>query len=436
MKGRWVMRGGVLGLFLCPFFVLAAQQPMGRTYYVAPGGNDSASGSKNAPWQTLQRAAKSVRPGDSVLVRPGNYAGFALGWDGPQNGALNHRITFKAEAGAVIDRRNPRSPDGINLESCSYVTIEGFTIKNTARNINRAGIRSGGKSEGVIIRNNTVDGCGTWGIFTSFTTNAVIENNTTSNSMKEHGIYVSNSANHPIIRSNRSFGNRMCGIHCNGDQTQGGTGLIKSALIEKNVIYDNGRKGGSAINLDGAQQSFIQNNLLYDNHSNGISLYKFDGADGSKHNRVINNTIIQAKDARWCINIKGGSTDNTLYNNILYHLGSRGAINITGNSLEGLTSDYNAIVNRFSPDDGDTFIKLDRWQSVTGQDRHSFVSTPDSLFVNWSSKNFHLKFGSPAIGAGTSRFSPSSDLDGMPRPMGKGIDLGAFQFAARSAKTR
>ena len=63
--------------------------------------------------------------------------------------------------------------------------------------------------------------------------------------------------------------------------SQGGSGITRGALIEDNVIYDNGFSGGAAINLDGVQQSRIQNNLLYGNHATGIALFRQDGAAGS-----------------------------------------------------------------------------------------------------------------------------------------------------------
>src|SRR5262249_35826810 len=144
-------------------------------------------------------------------------------------------------------------------------------------------------------------------------------NNVTSNTAKQHGIYVANASVGPVVRGNVSYGNLNGGIQLNGDLSQGGTGLILNALIEDNVVHDNGVSGGSAINLAGVQNSVIRNNLLYNNHSSGISLFQQDGAAGSINNLVVNNTVLEASDSRWCVNIKNSSTGNTVLNNVLYN---------------------------------------------------------------------------------------------------------------------
>src|SRR5687767_3809373 len=81
-------------------------------YHVATDGNDSGPGTEEDPWRTLQRAANVVQAGDDVLVRPGNYVGFDL----RRSGSDVNPIRFLAEWGTVIDTRNARTPDGINLE--------------------------------------------------------------------------------------------------------------------------------------------------------------------------------------------------------------------------------------------------------------------------------------------------------------------------------
>ncbi|HEY7533079.1 MAG TPA: right-handed parallel beta-helix repeat-containing protein, partial [Nitrospiraceae bacterium] len=314
-----------------------------RTFFVAPTGDDSADGSSGRPWLTLQRAAQNVRPGDLVIARPGRYAGFVLGWDSPQNGTLSNPITFQGEPGAIIESRNARTPDGINLEGASYIVIEGWSIVNGGT-ITRAGIRSV-TNVGVIIRNNQIDNTGRWGILTGFSDNVLIENNVTSRSQIEHGIYVSNSCVNPIVRNNQVWGNAANGIHMNGDLSQGGNGLIVNALVEKNVIFDNGRQGGSGINADGVQNSRFLNNVLYNNHASGISLYRIDGADGSRNNLVAHNTIVMASDARWALNIQNGSSGTTVVNNILYNQhATRGSIDISSDSLAGMVSNNNVVM--------------------------------------------------------------------------------------------
>jgi len=95
---------------------------------------------------------------------------------------------------------------------------------------------------------------GTWGIFTGFSYNILIENNNCSNSQDEHGIYHSNSGDYPIIRGNTCHHNNGCGIHMNGDISMGDDGIISYALVEGNTIYENGFDGGSGINGDGVSK--------------------------------------------------------------------------------------------------------------------------------------------------------------------------------------
>jgi hypothetical protein len=198
-------------------------------------------------------------------------------------------------------------------------------------------------------------------------------------------------------------------------------------------VYDNGATGGSAINCDGIQNSRIQNNVLFNAHASGISLYMGDAAEASKNDTVVNNTIIMASDGRWAININSGSTGCVLYNNILYNNHSfRGSITIDQTSLAGFTSDYNAVMDRLSPDGDNTTLTLAAWRTQTGEDLHSIVATPLQLFVNTAMNDYHLKTGAPAIDKGTSADAPSKDIEGNLRPQGNAVDIGAYEYMAPS----
>src|SRR5215208_6831094 len=69
----------------------------------------------------------------------------------------------------------------------------------------------------VTVRGNRVDDNGRWGIFAEFCDDLVVEGNEASRSRDEHGIYLSNSGDRAVVRGNRAWGNRRCGIQLNAD---------------------------------------------------------------------------------------------------------------------------------------------------------------------------------------------------------------------------
>jgi hypothetical protein len=433
MESRIVGKCALIALAL---IAIATGTALAAQYYVSTSGNNSAAGTASAPWRTLQYAADRVGPGDRVTVRPGDYTGFHL----DTSGTAVAPIEFFAEPGVLVNQPNPvRTDHGINLENASYVTIDGFAVTG----MNRAGVRSVGVNGStfashVTIRNVHSYNNQYWGILTGFVNDLVIENNETSGSRVEHGIYVSNSGDRPIIRNNLTWGNDKNGIHVNGDAELGGDGIISNALISGNVIYDNGSGrqsgvgGGSGINMDGVQNSRIENNLIYNQHASGISLYRIDGGGGSTGNVVVNNTIHVASDGRWALNIRDGSTNNTALNNILINDHSfRGAISVWPDSRSGFVSDYNAVISRFTINDGSSVLSLDQWRALAGNesnDDHSFVATAAQLFQNAATGDYRLRENSPARNTGTSNLAPAFDLEGKPRPIGALVDIGAFEF--------
>jgi len=418
-------------------WVLLASSAAATEYFVAPNGANTNSGtSETLAWKTLQHAASQVAAGDVVTVLPGTYAGFHL----TKDGTANARITFRAVDSAlapnpavIVDANNGTTIDRINLEGASYVTIEGFTVIGTGDPAtNRSCIRSV-LAQFVTVRRNRCDLGGRWGIFTGFVDDLLIEDNETSRSADEHGIYVSNSGDRPVIRRNVSWGNHSNGIHMNGDLSQGGDGVISDAVVERNVIYENGNgnpifgaPGGSGINCDGVRDSVFRNNLLYANHKSGISLYRIDGGDGSRNNLVVHNTVWNASDARWCLNIQDGSTGNHVRNNIFFNdHPTRGAIDISGSSLPGFVSNHNVVKDKFGIDGA--FVTFAQWKAQTAQDASSTVSTPAATFKNAATFDLDLSANSPARDTGTATEAASEDVLGKPRPYGLGFDRGAYE---------
>jgi parallel beta-helix repeat protein len=413
-------------------------------YIVSPTGNDSAAGTAVAPWKTLQHASDLAKPGDVISVRAGTYAGFIMGWNSPQGGTANAPITFQADPGTLINVRNSKTPDAIDLESCNYVTVSGFTIIPDASQSNwRTALRAAGGGIGVNFSNNTIqlrqiDQCG---VMTSFTTDLLVQNNTVSGGY-DTGIYVANSAVRPTVRGNTVTNCLGNGLLLNGDVSQGGNGLIPGALVENNIITNVGMGGslakygaGSAINLGGVQNSVIRNNIIANAHAKGLTVAQLQSSQGSTNNLIANNTIMVAADGQSALRLADASTGNTIINNVLYSArtnGTDGTLIASAASLTGMKMDYNAVAPRFSADEGSSTLTLSQWQSKYAFDTHSFLLDLTKSFVKASGLDFHLPSTSTLINTGTSQNAPSTDLEKKPRPSGNGVDIGAYEFQAGS----
>ncbi len=405
---RWTLLGALA--------LLVSTTASAATWHVATTGDDAAAGTSTAPWLTIQHASDRVGAGDTVVIHAGSYRGFRVG----ASGTAAQPIVFSGDGHVTIDGAQTTDRDAVHIEGASFIVIEGLEVIGAAR----AGI-SALECDHIVVRNNTVDRNGRWGVFSSFCDDLTVENNKVSRSASEHGIYASNSADRPVIRGNRIFGNGMCGIHLNGDINFGGDGVISGAVIENNVITDNGRLGGSAINGDGITGAAIRNNVLDGNHASGISLYREDGGAPSTGNQVINNTVRMASDARWAVNLQNSSSGNLLRNNILLHPNAaRGAVDACGDCLSGMISDHNAVVGRFSV--GGAIVDLAGWRTRSGGDGHSFTASDAELFAGGS--ELSLRAGSPAIDTGTGTGSPATDAHGTARPQGASVDIGAYEY--------
>ncbi|MCA9987574.1 MAG: right-handed parallel beta-helix repeat-containing protein [Anaerolineales bacterium] len=440
-----------LALFvLFPLIVLACQRtpltattaqaaPTSTIYHVATNGNDASNGAANTPWRTIQHAVDSINPGDTIWVHNGTYVGARI----EQSGSDTQWLTLMAAPGEnpVLDGPGPNNRHNSTLEletwegslTVSYWVIEGLEVTGASGwGIDMRGTETA-HSHHLTIRGNRVHDNG-WpttstGIFSGFVDHVIVEDNESYNN-GEHGVYLSNSGDFPIVRRNRVHDNAAGGIQFNGDLSAGGDGIISDGLIEANIIYENGAiSGGAAINLDGARAITVRNNILYENHAGGIAIFQINGGICSQEIAVLNNTFLMAADGRWAVNVAGtGCINNKVFNNILYNQHSwRGSIVVAAPNITGFESDYNVIMDRFSIDDGDTRISLSEWQGL-GYDTHSFIATPAQLFLNAAAADFHLLPTSPALNQGLTLPAVTDDFEGQPRPFGPAYDIGADEY--------
>jgi parallel beta-helix repeat protein len=410
----------IFGLAVLLGVIAASSQARATDYFVSPQGDDQAAGSSVAPWKTIQNAAVKIAAGDTVTVLDGTYAGFRCS---DKSGTQNARIIFKSQnkGGAKITSAGvgADAQDWVQLSSCSYVTVDGFEVSGAPR----SGIailgnnNDGSDARDVIIQNNhshhnggpTAAGRHD-GIFSGFALNLTIEDNEVHDN-SEHGIYVSNAADNPIIRRNLAHDVGVNCVQINADLSTGGDGLISNWIIDSNVVHGCGSAG---FNLDGVIQGLFVNNLAYDCVKGGITLFQGDGAEASHDNLVVNNTIFNPNGTRAALQVADGANNNVVFNNILY----AGAIGLEIQTVTGLVHDYNFI------------------SSYTGGTAAAHESAPDpaTLFADVMARKLALSAASLALDSGIvslgQKQAPATDIEGKPRPQGMGYDRGCYEMGS------
>src|SRR5439155_1243243 len=155
--------------------------------------------------------------GDTVFVADGQYKGFDV--DNIVGNAANP-ITIQAQGtGAQVNVTTDRGDNRDTIfvtNGSTYVVIDGLHSFNANRSAMRIDQCSHITARNCVFGNNA-----TWGIFTDFADDLLLENNECYGSVTQHGIYVSNSCTNPTVRGNRLHDNYANGLHMNGDISQG-----------------------------------------------------------------------------------------------------------------------------------------------------------------------------------------------------------------------
>jgi len=404
----------------------------GTYYWVATSGSDSTgTGAWNSPWATLQHAADTVPGNSTILVEPGTYVGVQISW----SGSSSSPDTFMSDTVRTAAINQPAAGNNHNsvfeIENypnpISYWTVDGFVIDGANKSCNYGiDIRI---SDHMTVRNLEIHDCGATGLYMSFASYALLENNVSHNN-GEHGSYQANQGTYNTYRKNVCYSNSGCGFHNNGDVSMGGTGKVDNSLYEKNVSHDN---NGAGYNMDGVEVSTFKNNLSYNDHNKAMALFQGDAAINSRNDNVYNNTLIGPADSYYCVVIQAGTDNpvgNKLKNNVLYHYSTaadRGSICITTTGFTNFESDYNVVMSYFGINDNESQDTLTQWRA-RGYDTHSIQAADTALFVSPGTSDWHLKNGSPAANVGTTLSAVTDDLDGNSRPQGTGYDIGCYEY--------
>jgi hypothetical protein len=207
--------------------------------------------------------------------------------------------------------------------------------------------------------------------------------------------------------------------------------------LERNIIRDNrvamldsAAYGGAlfafAEGLGATVSATLVNNIIHDN----ASAHSGGGVDAAAADfgavvlDLINNTISEntASGGGGGLSVhsqNGGSIEAVLINNIIWANTAPVGRDVVIGQSSGST-----VVDASFNDIGDLLP-----ESGTYNDRGGNV-TVDPLFVNPSGGDFHLRFDSPVIDAGTPEGAPDHDFEGDLRPQYQGYDMGADQTVA------
>lgn len=295
---------------------------LAKTYYVSPDGSDTNPGTQAQPWQTIQKAVKTVVAGDTVLVRGGEYSTVYGGWSFQSSGTQSQPITISNYSGEQIiikisqEDKNygafgcwyaPTDPEAWQTPKADFIRIIGSDV---LPHVLSNGITS---TKGIVIQGVLghaagveAAGCDNWevagidfvdvpyGIFTK---------------KRNFMTTQDNSADHWYVHGNRVYGY----FSESGMQFNGNYNLIENNEIYKVTDINNTPYGCQLLNLLG-NNNIVRGNILSRKGSAvqclGI-LLEWDLADG---NTVEQNLIFDVTAGM----VFQGGDNNVIRNNIIY----------------------------------------------------------------------------------------------------------------------
>ena len=438
-------------------------------YYVAKNGNDNNPGTETSPFLTIQKAANVAVAGCTIYVKAGTYNEKVTI---QKSGSEEKWITFSAAPGTIIDGANISNPidwDGlIVIKNSKFIKVSGFKVQNSTKS-------------GIVVIGSANGGM-KWSHIT-------LENNHTYKT-NSSGIQAYGGGDNLIVDGNDIERAANGGADYWSQECLSVAYDIDIVEVMNNTVHDgtmNGyRGGGEGIDLkDGISNALVHHNHVFNIVSVGIYI---DAYARHNYNIQVYNNIVHDINRNWGQGLTagcehGGILENiSFYNNIVYHCNYNGFyselaynsstirnINVVNNVFfnNGVTSQYLLaggiyikpiyggmsnirVANNIVSDNYSFQIAIGNWNTIPGLVVENNLIYPfrnntngqcvetkginyieaSPLFVDASNADFHLKSGSPAINSGSSIDAPNFDFDGNHRPIGRGYDIGAYEYGS------
>jgi hypothetical protein len=338
----------------------------GRVFYVSRVGSDSNPGSRKRPWRRIQKALKTLKPGQTALVRGGTYTENLLM---SRAGTASAPITVAAYPGKPVVLHAASASDAkgntypVQIASgAAYFRLRGFVIE---------------KALGTSAAN----------------------------------VYIWGSANHIELSRNE--------IRYGQDQGIFAAPTTSYLYLLANRIHDNGwnhqqdQHQSHGIYIEGSND-LIANNLIYDHpYGFGIQIYP-----GNHDTVVVDNTIVASAHSSVVVGGSRGVYNITIRNNILYD--DNWGVETASTCPTGpVTIDHNVIY---------AYKVTPIGSGCSSVDTSGGNTFADPLFIDYASRDLHLQAASPAVDQASSAWSRTHDFGGRRRSQGAGPDIGALEF--------
>ena len=349
--------------------------PTINNYYVAPAGSDANPGTQAAPFRTIKKAASVVKPNTTVHVAPGTYAETI---NTTISGTASGRIRYVSDTKWGAKLVPAAGTDTMWRVDGGYTDIDGFQIDGTGGTSVRQGIYlTGGNST------------------------------------------VKNSWVHNVAENSGCDGNGGAGIVA--DQYRGAA--FNNYDFVGNLVHD---IGGSCHYIQGiyhASSGTVKNNIVY------ATNYAIHMHHDHHDIDVVNNTVFGNRYYGiyfgGCVAAQNNGCPTSginIHNNIVYD----NAGGIGGPNDQEDTGNYSIKNNVVFG--SRVYADMDLGPNALSQTSGTIIANPQfANYIRTGGGDYRVKNTSPAIDKGLSTYAPSTDIDGKARPLGAGIDTGAYE---------